>query len=82
LQVSGKVWKGPGTKAGTYKSAIVGTTWEKKMAAKATKKVLSEQKAIAVGALKAKRKVRCCVSGAREGGGSVTAPAAGRAERA
>ncbi|KIZ01821.1 hypothetical protein MNEG_6141 [Monoraphidium neglectum] len=56
--VSGKVWKGPGTKAGTYKSAIVGTTWEKKMAAKATKKVLSEQKAIAVGALKAKRKAK------------------------
>lgn len=54
--VSGKVWKGPGFKAGTYKSAIVGTSWDKKMADKAVRKQLAEQKNVAVEALKAKRK--------------------------
>lgn len=65
-QVSGKAWKGPGTKAGSYKSAIVGTTWEKKMAAKAVKKQLAEQKAVAVESARAKRKVRafCSLDGA------------------
>ncbi|KAI8474028.1 MAG: hypothetical protein J3K34DRAFT_518528 [Monoraphidium minutum] len=56
--VSGKVWKGPGTKAGTYKSAIVGTSWEKKMGAKATRKALAEQKAVAIETQRAKRKAK------------------------
>lgn len=56
--VSGKVWKGPGTKAGTYKAAIVGTSWEKKMAAKAARKQLAEQKAAATEAIRAKRKAK------------------------
>jgi hypothetical protein len=56
-QVSGKVWKGAGFKAGTYKSAIVGTTWEKKMAAKAARKQFVEHKNIAVESMRAKRKV-------------------------
>ncbi|GBF87834.1 hypothetical protein Rsub_00546 [Raphidocelis subcapitata] len=56
--VSGKVWKGAGFKAGTYKSAIMGTSWEKKMATKAAKKQFSEQKAVAVDSLRAKRKAK------------------------
>jgi rRNA-processing protein CGR1 len=56
--VSGKVWKAPGFKAGTYKSAVVGTSWEKKMAAKAAKQQFSEHKSAAVEALKAKRKAK------------------------
>lgn len=56
--VSGKVWKGPGFKAGTYKSAVVGTSWEQKMAAKAARKQFAEQKAAASEARRDKRKAK------------------------
>jgi len=56
--VSGKVWKAAGVKAGTYKSQIVGSSWDKKMATKAAKKQFSAQKSEAVQGLRAKRKVR------------------------
>lgn len=56
--VSGKVWKGAGFKAGTYKSAVVGTTWEQKMALKAARKQFSEQKAAAGELRRDKRKAK------------------------
>jgi hypothetical protein len=64
-QVSGKVWKGEAEKrASADKNAILGrgSSWEKKMQAKALKKSFQEQKQAAVDALKDKRKVRAASS--------------------
>jgi hypothetical protein len=58
IQVSGKVWKEKGVKAGADKAAIVGTSWEKKMADKAARQRYLEQKRSAQAAYKDKRKVR------------------------
>jgi hypothetical protein len=79
-QVSGKVWKAAGFKAGTYKSEVVGTSWEKKMAAKAAKKQFTEQKKAAVESLRAKRKVGLDGGGGgdgRRGRGCACVPCAG-----
>jgi hypothetical protein len=64
--VSGKIWKGEAEKrASADKNAILGSSWEKKMQAKALKKAFQEQKQAAVDAQKEKRKVgaadACCV---------------------
>jgi hypothetical protein len=62
VQVSGKVWKGEAEKrASADKNAILGSSWEKKMQAKALKKSFQEQKQAAVDALKEKRKVRAAI---------------------
>lgn len=59
LQVSGKTWKGEAEKrASADKNAVLGSSWEKKMQAKALKKAFQEQKQAAVDAHKEKRKVR------------------------
>lgn len=61
LQVSGKTWKeGPSKRASADKNAVVNkhSSWEKKMQEKAQKKAFQEQKAAALEAIKAKRKVR------------------------
>lgn len=66
LQVSGKTWKAPGVKAGSAKAAILGTSWEKKMADKRAKQLFNEAKQAAVSAAKEKRKVShgpCCGQG-------------------
>eukprot|EP00877_Chromochloris_zofingiensis_P012428 jgi/Chrzof1/7439/Cz02g24030.t1 len=55
-KVSGKVWKTPGRKAGTDKACILGTSWEKKMADKALRRQLQQQKHAAQEAIKEKRK--------------------------
>jgi hypothetical protein len=63
-QVSGKTWKAAGVKAGSDKAAILGTSWEKKMADKRARQLFNEQKNAAVAAAKDKRKVShgaCCV---------------------
>ena len=59
MQVSGKVWKEKGVKAGADKAAIVGTSWEKKMAEKAARQRYLDVKRTAQAAYKDKRKVSC-----------------------
>lgn len=71
LQVSGKTWKGEAEKrASADKNAVLGSSWEKKMQAKALKKSFQEQKQAAVDAHKEKRKVR--VAGAELGWAPLT----------
>jgi len=55
-KVSGKVWKEKGVKAGADKAAIVGTSWEKKMAEKAARQRYLDVKRTAQAAYKDKRK--------------------------
>ncbi|KAF6258913.1 ribosomal protein S7e-domain-containing protein [Scenedesmus sp. NREL 46B-D3] len=56
-QVSGKTWKGEAEKrASADKNAILGSSWEKKMQAKALRKSFQEQKQAAVDSQKEKRK--------------------------
>eukprot|EP00882_Tetradesmus_deserticola_P007239 GHRQ01007626.1.p1 GENE.GHRQ01007626.1~~GHRQ01007626.1.p1 ORF type:complete len:198 (+),score=88.61 GHRQ01007626.1:442-1035(+) len=55
--VSGKTWKGEAEKrASADRNAILGSSWEKKMQAKALRKSFQEQKQAAVDAQKEKRK--------------------------
>jgi hypothetical protein len=57
--VSGKVWKdAPAKRASSDKNAVVGSSWDKKMAEKAARKAFQEQKAAAVTAVKEKKRVR------------------------
>lgn len=58
--MSGKTWKeGPSKRASADKNAVVNkhNSWEKKMQEKAQRKAFQEQKAAALDAVKAKRKV-------------------------
>lgn len=53
-KVSGRPWKVPGQRAGSLKSAILSTTWEKKMKDKAAREAFVAKKREAVAARKAK----------------------------
>jgi hypothetical protein len=70
--VSGKTWKeGPSKRASADKNAVVNkhSSWEKKMQEKAQRKAFQEQKAAALDAVKAKRKVGRHIKGIQESGG-------------
>lgn len=57
-QVSGRVWKAPGERAGKVMKPSLSTSWEKKMAMKASRQQFVDHKRAAVEAYKEKRKVR------------------------
>jgi hypothetical protein len=56
-QVSGKTWKAPAQRASTVMKAGVSKSWKQRMADKASRKQLTEQKQEAKAEAKAKRKV-------------------------
>lgn len=53
---SGKVWKIASARATAYKQPVLGSSWEKKMQDKATRKAFREIKAATVDAVKEKKK--------------------------
>ena len=60
LQASGRVWREPGIRAGTFKSQNMSSEWEKKMRDKAHSKAFKEARNEVIAARKAKLSVRQC----------------------